>query len=93
MKKKIVTKKRLKFLFFFEIILLLMISLSIYLCYPVYWGGQMDGGTKIWKAKIYTLVKWNKLTQYDDDGNVIYMPEPNGWKVYWWPNQDEWMYL
>ena len=71
MKKKIVTKKRLKFLFLFEIILLLMISLSIYLCYPVYWGSQMDGGTKIWKAKIYTLVKWNKLPNYEDRKSVV----------------------
>lgn len=68
-------------------------SILFYLCYPKYMGMQTDGGTKIWKAKIYTLVHWNKLTQYDEDGNIIYMPEPNGWKIYWWPNQDEWMYL
>ena len=40
-------------------------SILFYLCYPKYFGMQTDGGTKIWKAKIYTLVHWNKLTQYE----------------------------
>lgn len=86
-------KKRVIFLSVFLVALLLSISLSIYLFKPEYMGTQTDGGTKVWKAKMYTIVKWNKLTQYDEEGNIIYMPEPNGWKIYWWPNQDAWMYL
>jgi hypothetical protein len=86
-------KKRVKFLSILLLLLLLLISLSIYLFKPEYVGAQSDGGTKVWKAKLYTIVKWNQLPQFDEDGNKIINPKKDGYKIYWWPNQDAWMYL
>ena len=86
-------KKKIKKWTFILCGILIFWSILFYLCYPKYMGSQTDGGTKIWKSKVYTLVKWNQLPHYDEEGNKLINPKKDGWKIYWWPNQDEWMYL
>ena len=78
-------KKRVKILsIFVEIIM------SIYLLYPHYLGEQNDGGSKIWEAKLYAVVHWNKLPIYDEEKDVWIPSEPTGWKIYIWPNNNDW---
>ena len=67
-------KKRIKISSIFVVIIL-----SIYLFYPFYFGELADGGSEVWKAKLYTVVHWHKLE-----------PEENQkeWEIFMWPHNE-----
>lgn len=75
------------------IILVVIIVLTLYyFFYTHYAGMQLDGGTKVYEAKLYTLVHWGEMNPVwtMEDGTNLYGQGRQGWKIYWYPNQNIW---
>lgn len=83
-------KKYTKFLII--ILVVIIVYTLYYFFYPHYVGMQLDGGTKVYEAKLYTLVNWQEMDQnwIMEDGTFLHGRGRHGWKIYWYPNQNIW---
>ncbi len=65
---KILRKTAITFLIFLIVFLILY-----FLFFPKYYSQYLDGGTKVYKAGLYTVVFWNRF-------------DYKGVSVYWFPH-------
>ena len=55
-----------------KIIIPALILLALILFLPIPQGSYDDGGTRVYNALTYKIVKWNKLvSEVDENGNLI----------------------
>ena len=70
---------------------LLLIVLYFVADYFFPYSDSIGGGTRLLKARLYTLVKYTELEQslVLEDGTELRWPGYRGWKIYWYPNQED----
>jgi hypothetical protein len=58
------------------IIILVVVILALYLFVPIPEGVYQDGGTKVYSARVYKIVVWNKVLSNGTYEKTV---------VYWFP--------
>lgn len=87
-----VIENKVYWIFLVLVIFLFLYFLFYFFC-PYYRGMAADGGTVVWEARLYTLVKWGEMNHSIDfeDGTVLRWNGRQGWEIYWYPNQKEYL--
>ena len=66
--------------------IVVVILISIYLFVPFQHGKYEDGGTEVYGAKTYKVVKWKRLqSEYDENGELQVSRYENT-TVFWYPD-------
>ena len=63
------------------------VALVLILFLPIPHGSYDDGGTRVYTALTYKIVKWNRMVSvYNDDGVMVRIDIYNDTSVYWFPD-------
>lgn len=63
------------------------VALILVLFLPIPRGAYDDGGTRVYTALTYKIVKWNRMVSvYNDDGVMVRIDIYNDTSVYWFPD-------
>lgn len=82
-------KKNLLIIASTALITFLVTAFLSYFLVPIYIGELADGGSKVYKSRLYTLVDWKQLKWIDESGINRIPDAKEGWKIYWWPNNEK----
>lgn len=67
-------------------LIILGLALLLFLFLPIPIGALNDGGTRIYAALTYKIVKWNRLTSVYVDGNIERIDTYSKTSVYFFPD-------
>ena len=70
-----------------KIVITIVVALLLILFLPIPKGTYLDGGTRVYEARLYKIVAWNRVVAYEDPENLL-SPGPKTVKyqktsVYW----------